>query len=389
MPFLMLGCSYIPGQPGFQVDLTLTSEHASIWSRIRNELVLVWAIPNLLKLFKWTKDMRKNAGVTYPLPITSKPNYIVLINSFFGLEIPRDLPPLAALVGLILADEYPPLQERYLSFLSKHKSVIYIALGSHVILKREDATKIVHGVLATMEKGLIDGVIWAVGTSGRQDFDRDLVLNIGGKEFTFGALLDSAHTDWMFPTYAPQRAILDHESTKLYLTHGGGSSVNEGPFHGKPMIALGIFFDRISNAARLHAGGSAECLDKFTFTSEELREKIQLIIEDKNGNYARNSVRLQRIARIAARRKYLGADLIEEVMYDNELRFLNGRAVKPMHLQTADMRIPFYKVKNWDLMAVTGLVTGLFVGGAWYFGKMVWVHRFIIRRSLPSWGFGL
>jgi hypothetical protein len=52
MPFLMLGCSCIPGQPGFQVDLTLTSEHASIWSRTRNELVLVWAVPNLLKLFK-------------------------------------------------------------------------------------------------------------------------------------------------------------------------------------------------------------------------------------------------------------------------------------------------------------------------------------------------
>jgi UDP:flavonoid glycosyltransferase YjiC (YdhE family) len=160
-----------------------------------------------------------------------------------------------------------------------------------------------------MEKGLIDGIIWAVGTSGRQDFDRGLVLNTGGKEFTFRALLDSAvssHPDWIFPTYAPQRAILDHESTKLYLTHGGGSSANEGLFHGKPMIALGIFFDQISNAAQLHAGGSAECLDKFSFTSEELCKKIQLLIEDKSGDYARNSVRLRHIARIAAKRKYLG-----------------------------------------------------------------------------------
>jgi UDP:flavonoid glycosyltransferase YjiC (YdhE family) len=114
----------------------------------------------------------------------------------------------------------------------------------------------------------------------------------------------------MFPTYASQRAILEDESTKLYLTHGGGLSANEGLFHGKPMIALGIFFDQISNAARLHAGGSAGCLDKFTFTSEELCEKIQFIIEDKSGDYARNSVRLQRIAKIAARKKHLGAGYI-------------------------------------------------------------------------------
>jgi hypothetical protein len=106
MPFLMLGCSYLSGQPGFQVDLTPTSEYASIWSPIRNELVLVWAVPNLLNLLKWTRNMRQKAGVTAPLPITSKPNYLVLINSFFGLEIPRDLPPLAALIGPILADDY-------------------------------------------------------------------------------------------------------------------------------------------------------------------------------------------------------------------------------------------------------------------------------------------
>jgi hypothetical protein len=129
MPFLMLGCSYLPGQPGFQVHLTLTSEHASIWSRIRNELVLLWAVPDSLNLLKWTINMRQKAGVTYPLPIASKPNYLVLINSFLGLEIPRDLPPLAALIGPILADEYSPLQERYLSFLSKHRSIIYMLLA--------------------------------------------------------------------------------------------------------------------------------------------------------------------------------------------------------------------------------------------------------------------
>lgn len=37
---------------------------------------------------------------------------------------------------------------------------------------------------------------------------------------------------------------------------------------------------------------------------------------------------------------------IEEVMYDNELRWDGGEELRPMHLQTADMRMPFWKAKN-------------------------------------------
>ena len=43
----------------------------------------------------------------------------------------------------------------------------------------------------------------------------------------------------MFPTFATQRGVLEHPSTKVYFTHGGGSSANEGLFHGNPMIEMG------------------------------------------------------------------------------------------------------------------------------------------------------
>jgi hypothetical protein len=105
----------------------------------------------------------------------SKPNYL-LTNSFFGLETPKDLPPLVAAVGPILSDYYPPLDKIYIDILSIHNNTICIALGTHVILQRKDAIKIVQGVLEAMENGLINGAIWAVGISSRQDFDLDLVL---------------------------------------------------------------------------------------------------------------------------------------------------------------------------------------------------------------------
>lgn len=79
-----------------------------------------------------------------------------------------------------------------------------------------------------------------------------------------------------------------------------------------------------------------------------------------NGYYQHNVLRMKRIAHVATRRRNHAADLVEELMYDNELRFSKSdhnrrRELRPMHLQTADMRMPAYKAKNWDLHAVCAL----------------------------------
>ncbi|PYH93319.1 UDP-glucoronosyl and UDP-glucosyl transferase [Aspergillus ellipticus CBS 707.79] len=379
MPYLMVPCSYIPGHPGFQLDMTLTSENASMWSRISNELVLLWALPNVLKLWNFTKAMRKRVGLNYLLPTPQKPDYLLLINSFFGLEVPKDLPPLVSAVGPILADEYPPLDDSYQEFLTSHPKTIYVALGTHIILPHADARKIVQGLVHAMDDGLIDGVIWSVGKSGRQLFDKTESFTLKGQTILFGDLLDGEDNNWIFPFFAPQRAILDHPHTRIYFTHGGGSSANEGLYHGKPMLVMSFFFDQIGNAAKLAGNGTSELLHKFRFTADELYTKMRLILEDRDGSYARNVQRLQRIAHVASRRKYLGADLIEEVLYDTESRVVDGKETRAMHLQTADMRMPAYKAKNWDMMAVSGLVMGLLGSGTYYAARFAWTQRQAIR----------
>ncbi|GFG13109.1 UDP-glucuronosyltransferase 3A2 [Aspergillus udagawae] len=384
MPYLMVPCSYIPGQPGFQLDMTLTSEDASMWSRINNELVVVRALPEALNLRKWTKAMRKRAGLNYLLPTPAKPDYLLLVNSFFGLEVPKDLPPLVAAVGPILADEYPPLDDIHQRFLDRHAKTIYVALGTHIILPHADVRKIIQGLIQAIEAGLIDGVIWSVGKSGRQLFNTADQFTIAGQTVCFGDLLDGKHANWLFPFFAPQRSILDHPHARIYFTHGGGSSANEGLYHGKPMLVMPFFFDQIGNAAKLAGGGTSEVLHKFRFTAEEVYTKMRLILEDRDGSYARNVLRLQRIAHVASKRKQLGADLIEEVLYDTELRVVDGKETRPMHLQTADMRMPVYKAKNWDLMAVSGLVLGFLGGGTYYAARLAWVHRQAIRNFVDS-----
>lgn len=85
---------------------------------------------------------------------------------------------------------------------------------------------------------------------------------------------------------------------------------------------------------------------------------------------------MKRIAHIAVRRKEHAADLIEEFMYDDELRFNDGgRESRPMHLQTADMRMPVYKARNWDLYAVSALGASVILESTWFIGRLVWISR--------------
>jgi hypothetical protein len=162
-------------------------------------------------------------------------------------------------------------------------------------------------------------------------------------------VLGGDHPDFILPFFAPQRAILAHPSTKLFLTHGGGSSANEATFHGVPVVAIGYFFDQLCNSVRLRDAGVGISLDKSTFDSAELAGAIRDVLADKSGSIRRNVLRMKRIARAASHRKHYAADMIEEVMYDQELRLQSGKELRPMHLQTADARMPLWKVNNWDM----------------------------------------
>lgn len=172
MPLFQLPCSYIPGQPGFQLPGTMTSENSPMWLRIMNEIFLVPDLPTIIRAGKWSKKMRSDNGVFHPPHKPSKPDYLFFVNSFFELEIPRDLPPTAAPVDSLLSPTYQPLDQECGAFLASHTSVIYIALGTHITLPHKDAAKILEGVNRLREDGLIDGVVWAMGKTCRADLDR-------------------------------------------------------------------------------------------------------------------------------------------------------------------------------------------------------------------------
>ncbi|KAM6537372.1 hypothetical protein FALCPG4_003297 [Fusarium falciforme] len=384
MPFIMAPVSYQPGQPGYQADGAMTSEYATLMSRFRNEFVVVAAIPTVIGFLRWTRKMRADAGVHYSQPILTKPDYLVLVNSFWGLETPKELPPLMASVGPILGDEYPPLDRDLAEFLETHDKTIYVSLGTHVALPAEELEKVTLGLIQALDAGSINGVIWAIPRKGRAKFDTSKSYPLAdGSILNVAEMLKDAHPRFRLPVFAPQRAVLEHPNTALFLTHGGGSSANEALFHGKRVLVVGYFFDQLCNSSRLVTAGVGLSLDKSYLTPSSIGDSITKVILDVDGTFTRNVRRMQRIAVINSRRKELAADLVEEVMTDQELRFRDGVELRPMHLQTADVRMPIWKARNWDMWFVS--LTGLAATGfaSWWLATEGWkTLPGLLRRSV-------
>ncbi|KIX00032.1 uncharacterized protein Z518_10959 [Rhinocladiella mackenziei CBS 650.93] len=367
VPFNLESPSYMPGIPGFQ-QRCLTSEHASIWDRIYEQVFAITMLFSLRHHILWRRRMRRQAGVP-AAGLVRKPSHLYLINAFFGLDIPRKLPPLVTLVGPILYEDYPPLDAETLRFLNSHQKTVYVAFGTHVSMGGERFTKILRGVQAALESRHIDGVLWAI-KRGKNFDSQALGLEVG-------EIVENRTPHWRFLSWAPQRAILDHPSTVVFISHCGSSSVYESVFHGVPVVGMPIFNDQFKHDKCLHAAGVGLGLDKHSFTDRELCEKISILVNDADGVVQRNCLRLKRIASIQRRKKAYAADLMEEVIYDHELRYnwnehddewkTSGpkvtendtrcrRELRPAHRQTADARMSFWKAQNYDLFLVYSLV---------------------------------
>lgn len=314
----------------------------------------------------------------------------------------------------------------------------------------------------------MDGIVWAMTPAQQNLFhalpadnntttsplsDADTESN---RASLLTTILSNAHPHFHIVPFAPQRGVLAHPSTKLFLTHGGASSVQESVFHGTPMLCLGYFFDQPLNGLRIKEAGIGEALDKASFSAGEVVRKASVVLgadghAEEGMQVAMNVERMKRIARVASRRKEVAADLCQEVLFDHKYgaavgslttagvlgdmpndgvtsdeqdegeeqssartdthidplraleagqqhghtmasssssssslskrqqyyRLKNDGSIsrhrarrRPMHLQTADMRMSLWRARNWDLMLL-GVTAAAAVGGA---GWLAWTR---------------
>lgn len=199
-----------------------TTLHQSFLYRFYNTFVLPLRILPMVKpQFDKLNELKRNAGATNLPSFYQKTTHALkIVSTVFGLDPARPVGPLVELVGPIFARSYPDLDPELDAFLQRHKRVAYVAFGQHAQTDDHDIALISTALLAQVEKGHLDGILW----SGRRTPSDPRIRG----------------TRW-----SPQMAVLLHPSTVVFVSHGGSNSLVEALYAGKRLLFFPFFSDQL------------------------------------------------------------------------------------------------------------------------------------------------
>ncbi|PKK70105.1 UDP-Glycosyltransferase/glycogen phosphorylase, partial [Rhizophagus irregularis] len=143
--------------------------------------------------------------------------------------LPQALPSNVQEIGPIISKDYPPLTPELSNFMNVHERVLYIAFGGRFFTTTENNNKILQSIIEIINKNMIDGVIWALVMTSKNDFSPTLNLS-NGLQVQTSSILNNEHPHIHITNFAPQFAVLNHTNTKLFFSHGGAGSIHESLF---------------------------------------------------------------------------------------------------------------------------------------------------------------
>jgi len=216
--------------------------------------------------FLQTQGLLNNARKRAKVPTTIYPggnwrHALRFVNSFSGFEYPQPLDPFARMTGPVLRTVYPPLRTNIDTWLSDRASqgqmVLYVSFGTDAILSAIQVTKIVDAISCAKAYAL-----WDAGSTPLWHFPTPLP--------PFIMLINTE------PDEVPQAPItvLNHTAIKGALLDGSSEAMYISLVLGKPLVAIPFFGVAISNAAKLADWGAAAVLDKNSFSSSDLCQKL-------------------------------------------------------------------------------------------------------------------
>ncbi|KAL0808474.1 hypothetical protein ABMA28_012927 [Loxostege sticticalis] len=240
----------------------------SLWERLTNSFVY-----GLMSISNWVDyysdeafyqahfgPLAKARGQTLPPYSEALHNVsILLVNSDPSIDAPRSLPPNVVYVAGYHIEANPaPLPQDLQTLLdSSPKGVVYFSMGS-VLKSSLFPEKFIRELLKVLGE-LPYTVLWK--------FEKELT-----------GVPKNVHVRAWFP----QASILAHPNIKVFITHGGLLSTLEATNAGVALLAVPVFGDQPSNAARAVRAGVARKVDFSYDMAEELKKELnEMLSNDK------------------------------------------------------------------------------------------------------------
>ena len=210
----------------------------------------------------------------------------ILVNSAFGIEYERPLPPEMYMVGPMLDPEEPPLTQAENEWLTNGPPVVFVNLGTVAQPTAGHVQKLAEGLTSPYFR-----VLWVMRPPSRDYLPDTLPSTIR-----------------IEPWVSSQVRVLEHPNVHAFVSHCGTNSVQESLYAGTPVVGFPMFAAQRDMGFRLTDAGVGVQLDKTRFTPESLRAAVEHVLRNGAFREATKPIRTQFDEAGGVRR---AADLIE------------------------------------------------------------------------------
>ncbi|XP_054481378.1 UDP glucuronosyltransferase 5 family, polypeptide D1 [Anoplopoma fimbria] len=196
---------------------------------------------------------------------------IWLFRSDFVFDFPRPTMPNVIYIGGFQCTPAQPLPadlEKFVQSAGEH-GVIIMTLGTLVNALPKEVSDEIASIFSKMPQK----VIWR---------------HKGERPSTLGN--NTMIVDWM-----PQKDLLGHPQTKVFVAHGGTNGVQEAIYHGVPVLGIPLFFDQYDNLLRLQERGAGKIIQLADVNRHTFEEGIHEVLHQDS--YRQNMQRLSHLHR--------------------------------------------------------------------------------------------
>ncbi|KAI9598067.1 hypothetical protein BDF19DRAFT_411407 [Syncephalis fuscata] len=334
----------------FDNDLP-THEHSSFWRRFRSAIITPLMAQNTIQPgIEFQASVLKKTGVKPYAGLSHLyDKSLIFAATVPGYDQPRPVRPNVVYIGPALSDTYTPLTTELKDFLSTRSKTIFIGFGSIFVIGSTQFQDMIHSLVKAYHAGLIDADELPLSVHTKVQTSTSIEVE---EEHTVQDMQTGKHPFIYITNVAPQRALLNHPSVKIFISHCGSGSVHEAMDAGKPILAIPGFGDQPDNARKLTSLGVAVSVKWNQVGTEVMHAAFHQLLEGESAEKARQVVaKLQKITRTYNRQLSHAADMVELAAVPGALKLL----------EPAGVRMDWWRARNVDvwIVAVLGLMSVL------------------------------